>query len=82
MIRLPHPMEQILHEVEREFIAEAAQAFREAFQATELAADDCPVHLRAAVAIARICARPWPLQERLDAIDVLVNVGIPVLRPA
>lgn len=73
-MRLPQPMEQILREVEREFGPEGAQAFREAFEATELAADDCPEHQKFFTAIGWICAQPKPLHERLEAIDRVVNM--------
>jgi hypothetical protein len=73
-VRLAQPVESFLVEVRREFGAEASEAFREAFTATELAADHCDEHLKFMTAIGWICGAPRPLHERLEAIDKVVNM--------
>jgi hypothetical protein len=72
-IHLAEPFETFLVEVRREFGPEAAQGFREAFTATEIAADDCPEHQKFLTAIGWICSARRPLRERLDEIDRVVN---------
>jgi hypothetical protein len=84
---LPQPMERFLTEVKREFGAEGAQALREAFESTELAADDCPEHQKFMTALGWVCAQPKPLHERLDAIFQIVEmprgyVTVTIPRPA
>jgi hypothetical protein len=71
---LPQPMERFLTEVKREFGADGAQALREAFEATEIDADDCFHHQQFSQAIALTCAQPRPLHERLDAIFQIVEM--------
>jgi hypothetical protein len=82
---LPAPMESILIEIGQRIGSDVAASFREAFTATEIAADGCFHHAQFSQAIALICAQPRPLHERLTDIFEIVEtpgrITIHIRRP-
>ena len=75
MRTLPPPLEMFLTEMGQDlgFGPELANGFRKAFDAIDREGDDNPDALKFMQAIGMICAQPYSVRERFEAIDMVAT---------